>query len=43
MRRALDPGDLFARVYRQSIENALAFLDRKPVRATNPEALQKRA
>jgi phosphoglycerate dehydrogenase-like enzyme len=28
--------------YPQSIENALAFLDGKPVRVTNPEALQKR-
>jgi phosphoglycerate dehydrogenase-like enzyme len=27
--------------YPQSIENALAFLDGKPVRVTNPEALQK--
>ena len=26
--------------YRQSIENALAFLDGKPVRVTNPEALR---
>ena len=26
--------------YRQSIENALAFLDGKPVRVTNPEALE---
>ena len=29
--------------YPQSIENALAFLDGKPVRVTNPAALQKRA
>jgi len=29
--------------YPQSIENALAFLDGKPVRVTNPDALQKRA
>jgi phosphoglycerate dehydrogenase-like enzyme len=28
--------------YPQSIENGLAFLDGKPVRVTNPEALQKR-
>ena len=28
--------------YPQSVENALAFLDGKPVRVTNPEALQKR-
>jgi phosphoglycerate dehydrogenase-like enzyme len=28
--------------YPQSIENALAFLDGKPVRVTNPDALQKR-
>jgi phosphoglycerate dehydrogenase-like enzyme len=28
--------------YPQSIENALAFLDGKPVRVTNPEALEKR-
>ena len=28
--------------YPQSIENALAFLDGKPVRVTNPEALAKR-
>jgi len=28
--------------YPQSIENALAFLDGKPVRVSNPEALQKR-
>ena len=27
--------------YQQSIENALAFLDGKPVRVTNPEALRK--
>jgi hypothetical protein len=27
--------------YPQSIENALAFLDGKPVRVTNPEALSK--
>jgi len=27
--------------YPQSIENALAFLDGKPVRVTNPEALNK--
>jgi len=27
--------------YPQSVENALAFLDGKPVRVTNPEALQK--
>ena len=26
--------------YRQSIENSLAFLDGKPVRVTNPEALR---
>ena len=25
--------------YQQSVENALAFLDGKPVRVTNPEAL----
>jgi phosphoglycerate dehydrogenase-like enzyme len=29
--------------YPQSVENALAFLDGKPVRVTNPEALAKRA
>jgi phosphoglycerate dehydrogenase-like enzyme len=29
--------------YPQSLENALAFLDGKPVRVTNPEALGKRA
>lgn len=29
--------------YPQSIENALAFLDGKPVRVTNPEAAEKRA
>ena len=28
--------------YPQSVENALAFLDGKPVRVTNPEALAKR-
>jgi hypothetical protein len=28
--------------YPQSVENALAFLDSKPVRVTNPEALGKR-
>jgi phosphoglycerate dehydrogenase-like enzyme len=28
--------------YPQSVENALAFLDGKPVRVTNPEALEKR-
>jgi len=28
--------------YPQSLENALAFLDGKPVRVTNPEALTKR-
>lgn len=28
--------------YPQSVENALAFLDGKPVRVTNPESLQKR-
>jgi phosphoglycerate dehydrogenase-like enzyme len=28
--------------YPQSVENALAFLEGKPVRVTNPEALQKR-
>ena len=27
--------------YPQSVENALAFLDGKPVRVTNPEALAK--
>ena len=27
--------------YPQSIENALAFLDGKPVRVTNPDALAK--
>ena len=27
--------------YPQSVENALAFLDGKPVRVTNPEALTK--
>jgi phosphoglycerate dehydrogenase-like enzyme len=29
--------------YPQSAENALAFLDGKPVRVTNPEALEKKA
>jgi hypothetical protein len=29
--------------YPQSVEKALAFLDGKPVRVTNPEALDKRA
>jgi hypothetical protein len=27
--------------YPQSVENALAFLDGKPVRVSNPEALEK--
>ena len=37
LRRAGDLG----RFYPQSLENALAFLDGKPVRVTNPEALAK--
>jgi phosphoglycerate dehydrogenase-like enzyme len=32
--------ETWAEFYRQSIENALAFLDGKPVRVTNPEALR---
>ena len=28
--------------YPQCVENALAFLDGKPVRVTNPQALEKR-
>jgi phosphoglycerate dehydrogenase-like enzyme len=32
--------ETWAEFYRQSVENALAFLDGKPVRVTNPEALR---
>jgi phosphoglycerate dehydrogenase-like enzyme len=32
--------ETWAEFYRQSLENALAFLDGKPVRVTNPEALR---
>jgi hypothetical protein len=28
--------------YPQCVENALAFLDGKPIRVANPEALEKR-
>jgi len=34
--------DIYAQFYRESIENVLAFLDGKPVRVLNPEALQRR-
>ena len=34
--------ETWAQFYPQSVENALAFLDGKPVRVTNPAALQKR-
>ena len=37
LRREGDVG----RFYPQSVENALAFLDGKPVRVTNPEAMAK--
>jgi phosphoglycerate dehydrogenase-like enzyme len=33
--------ETWAGFYPQSVENALAFLDGKPVRVTNPEALGK--
>jgi len=34
--------DIYAQFYRESIENVLAFLDGKPIRMLNPEALQRR-
>jgi phosphoglycerate dehydrogenase-like enzyme len=33
--------EVYAQFYRESIENVLAFLDGKPTRVLNPEALQK--
>jgi phosphoglycerate dehydrogenase-like enzyme len=35
--------EVFAQFYRESVENALAFLDGKPVRVANPEALTRTA
>jgi phosphoglycerate dehydrogenase-like enzyme len=34
--------EVYAQFYRESIENVLAFLDGKPLRVLNPEALQQR-
>jgi hypothetical protein len=31
---------VYAQFYRESIENTLAFLDGKPIRVLNPEALR---
>lgn len=33
-------GDVFARFYKESIENILAFLDGKPIRMLNPDAVK---
>jgi phosphoglycerate dehydrogenase-like enzyme len=33
--------DIYAQFYRESIENVAAFLDGKPIRVLNPEALQR--
>ena len=33
---------VYAQFYRESIENVLAFLDGKPIRMLNPEALQRK-
>jgi phosphoglycerate dehydrogenase-like enzyme len=35
--------EVFAQFYRESVENALAFLDGRPVRVANPEALDRTA
>jgi hypothetical protein len=35
--------ETWAQFYPQMVENALAFLDGKPVRVTNPEVLGKAA
>jgi phosphoglycerate dehydrogenase-like enzyme len=32
--------EVYAQFYRESIDNVLAFLDGKPVRVLNPEAVQ---
>ena len=32
--------DTFARFYRESVENVVGFLEGRPVRAVNPEALR---